>query len=178
MLAFAAVGPLALAVVIRFGAPVMTELAAPVFALEPFYPVIVGSMVDSGPAIYGFVVGMFVLEDREQGVLVAYRVSPLSSRGYLLYRGITAYGLCLAAIVPALAVIDPVWIPLPVLVGAAAVGALTGPMIVLVFGSVAANTIEGITLSELINLVILVPVVGIVVVSEPVQFAVGVLPTY
>ena len=77
MLAIAAVGPLTLAVVTRLGAPIVADLAAPVFELEPFYPVIVASMVSFGPAIYGFVVGMFVLKTAEQGVLTAYRVSPL-----------------------------------------------------------------------------------------------------
>ena len=178
MLAIAATGPLALAAVIRFGAPVVAELAEPVFALEPLYPVIVGSMVAFGPAIYGFVVGMFVLEDREQGVLTAYRVSPLSARGYLLYRGISAYVLCLGAILPALAVIGLVRIPLTVLVGSAAVGALSGPTIALVFGTLASNTIEGIALSKLINLFILGPAAVIVAVPEPLQFAGGVLPTY
>ncbi|SIR62724.1 fluoroquinolone transport system permease protein [Haladaptatus litoreus] len=178
MLAIAAVGPLALAVVVRFGAPIVADLAASVFALEPFYPVVVASMVAFGPAIYGFIVGMFVLEDREQGVLAAYRVSPLSARGYLLYRGISAYALSLVATLPALAVIGLVQVPPAVLVGSAAVGALSGPTIALVFGTVASNTIEGIAISKLINLVILGPVVGIVVVSEPLQLAVGVLPTY
>ena len=178
MLAIAAVGPLALAVVVRFGAPVVADLAAPTFALEPYYPVIVGSMVAFGPAIYGFVVGMFVLEDREQGVLAAYRVTPLSARGYLLYREISAYLLCLVAFLPALAVIGLVRVPPVVLVGSAAVGALSGPTIALAFGTVASNTIEGIALSKLVNLVILGPAVVIAVVAEPLQYAVGVLPTY
>ena len=178
MLAVAAVGPLALAVVIRFGAPIVAELAAPLFAVEPYYPVVVGSMVAFGPAIYGFIVGMFVLEDREQGVLTAYRVSPLSARGYLLYRGISAYVLCLVAILPALAAIGLVRVSPVVLFGAAAVGALGGPTIALVFGTVASNTIEGIALSKLTNLAILGPAVGIVVLAEPLEYAVGVLPTY
>ncbi|WP_408959234.1 ABC transporter permease [Natrinema sp. 74] len=178
MLAIAAVGPFALAVVVRLGAPRVAELAAPMFALEPHYPVIVGSMVAFGPAIYGFVVGMFVLEDREQGVLAAYRVSPLSARGYLLYRGIAAYVLTLLAILPALVIIGRSQVPPAVLIGSAVVGALSGPAIAFVFGTVASNTIEGIAISKLINLVILGPAVGIVVIPEPLQFAIGVLPTY
>lgn len=178
MLWIAALGPLALAVVIRFGAPLVTALAAPVFALEPFYPEIAGSLVLFGPAIYGFVVGMFVLEDREQGVLTAYRVSPISPRGYLLYRGVSAYVLSVIATLPALAVVGLVSIPSGVLLGAVAVGAMGGPTIALVFGTLASNTIEGIALSKLINLVVLAPVVAVAVIPEPIQFVAGVLPTY
>lgn len=178
MLWIAAIGPLALAVVIRFGAPIVSALAAPVFALEPFYPEIAGSLALFGPAIYGFVVGMFLLEDREQGVLTAYRVSPLSPRRYLLYRGISAYALSLVATLPALVVVGLVSIPPAVLVGTVAVGALGGPTIALVFGTLASNTIEGIALSKLINLVVLAPVVVVAVVPEPIQFFAAILPTF
>lgn len=178
MLGIAALGPLALAVVVRFGAPVVADLAGPVFSLEQFYPEIAGSLVLFGPAIYGFVVGMFVLEDREQGVLATYRVSPLSGRGYLLYRGISAYALSVAATLPALALVSLVAIPPAVLLGSVLVGALGGPLIALVFGTVASNTIEGIALSKLINLVVLGPAVVVAVVPEPVQFLAGVLPAF
>ena len=178
MLGIAAIGPFALAVVIRFGTPLVAGLAAPAFTLEPFYPVITGSMVTFGPSIYGFVVGMFILEDREQGVLTAYRTSPLSVRGYLLYRGITAYVLSVLATLPALAIIGLVEVPLAVLVGSVMVGALGGPVIAFVFATLASNSIEGIAFSKLVNLIVLGPAVVVALVPEPVQFAAVILPTY
>lgn len=178
MLAIAAVGPLVLAVVIRFGTPTVATMVAPIFALPSYYPVIAGSMVVFGPTIYGFVVGMFVLEDREQGMLAAYRTSPLSARGYLLYRGVTAYALSLTATLPAIAVIGLVPISPMVLIGTAVVGALGGPVIALGFGTLASNTIEGIALSKLVNLVILGPALVIAVVPAPLQFVAGVFPAY
>lgn len=178
MLAIAAVGPLALAVVVRLGAPTVAARTAPVFALPPYYPVIAGSLVVFGPAIYGFVVGIFVLEDREQGVLAAYRVSPLSARGYLLYRSTTAYALSLAATLPALAVVGLVSVPLPVLVGTVAVSALGGPVVAFAFGTLASNTIEGVALSKLLNLAVLGPAIVLIAVPEPFQFAAGVFPAY
>lgn len=131
-----------------------------------------------GPSLYGFIVGMFVLEDREQGVLSAYRVSPLSTRGYLLYRGVTAYALSLLATLPALAAIGLVPVSPAVLIGTAVVGALGGPVLTLAFGTLASNSIEGLALSKLVNVVVLVPAVVIAVVPEPLQFTIGVLPTY
>ncbi len=178
MLAVAAIGPFALAAVIRFGAPAVAELAAPAVDLRAYYPVITASLVAFGPSIYGFVVGMFVLEDREQGVLVAFRTSPLSGRGYLLYRGSTVYVLSVVATLPALAAVGVVEIPPVVLVGGVVVGALGGPLVSLGFGTLASNTIEGIALSKLVNLVVLGPAIVVAVVPEPLQFAAGVLPTY
>lgn len=178
MLLIAAVGPLVLAVFIRFGAPTVADMATPVFALSSYYPVIAGAMAVFGPSLYGFIVGMFVLEDREQGVLSAYRVSPLSPRGYLLYRGATAYALSLLATLPALAAIGLVPVPPAILIGTAIVGALGGPVLTLAFGTLASNSIEGLALSKLVNVVVLAPAVVIAVVPEPFQFAAGVLPTY
>lgn len=178
MLAFAAIGPVALALVIRVGAPTVAAMIGPSYDLTSVYPVLGGTMTIFGAAIYGFIVGMFVLEDREQGVLTAYRVSPLSPGGYLVYRGITAFVLALVATLPAVAVVGIVTIPVPVLVGASAVGALGGPVLALAFGTLANNTIEGIALSKLVNLVVLGPALGIAVVPEPFQFVAGVSPTY
>ena len=178
ILAIAAVGPFVLAVVMRFGMPVVTELAAPPVELTPYYPVITGSMVVFGPTIYGFIVGMFILEDREQGVLAAFRTSPLSGRGYLLYRGTTAYVMGAVATLPALAVIGLVPLSPVALVGSVAVGAFGGPVIALCFGTLASNSIEGIALSKFVNLLVLGPAVAIAVVPEPVQFVFGVFPTY
>ncbi|WP_273834873.1 ABC transporter [Halococcus sp. PRR34] len=178
MLSIAAVGPLVLSVIIRFGTPIVADMAAPVLELSPYYPVVAGSMAAFGPAIYGFVVGMFVLEDREQGVLAAYRVSPLSARGYLLYRGGTAYVLSLLATLPALAVIGLVPVSPAVLIGTAAVSVLGGPVLALGFGTLASNTIEGLAISKLVNVLVLGPAVVIAVVPEPLQFVAGALPTY
>lgn len=177
LLAVAAVGPLALAVVVRLGWPLIVPLAAPALDLAPYRPVVAGAMTAFGPEIYGFVVGMFLLEDREQGVLTAFRTSPLSTRGYLVYRGATAYLLSLAATLPALVVLAP-RAPPTLLVGAAAVGALGGPLVALAFGVFAANTIEGLALSKLVNLAVLVPALAVAVVPEPAQFLAGVLPAY
>lgn len=178
MLLIAAVGPLVLAAIIRFGATTVADMATPVLVLSSYYPVIAGAMAVFGPSLYGFIVGMFVLEDREQGVLSAYRVSPLSTRGYLLYRGVTAYALSLLATLPALAAIGLVPVSPAVLIGTAVVGALGGPVLTLAFGTLASNSIEGLALSKLVNVVVLVPAVVIAVVPEPLQFTIGVLPTY
>lgn len=65
-----------------------------------------------------------------------------------------------------------------VLIGSVLVGALSGPLIPLVFGTVASNTIEGIAISKLIKLVVLVPTVVVAVVPEPFQFITGALPAF
>lgn len=174
LLAVAAVGPVVLALVVRLGAPAVEDLAAPAVSLPTYYPVVVGAL----SVLYGFVVGMFLLEDRERGVLTAYRVTPLAGRGYLLYRCLTAYLQSAVATLPALALVGLVDVPLSVLFGTTAMAALGGPAFALAFGSLAENTVGGIALGKLANLVVLAPAVVVAVVPVPLQFLAGVLPTY
>ena len=178
MLGIAAIGPLLLAVVVRFGVPLVTEMLSGVVDLETYYPVIAGSVIVFGPGIYGFIVGMFVLEDREWGIIDAFRVSPLTTRGYLLYRSLTVYIFGFAVTLPAMVVVDLVEAPLPVIVGSVAIGALSGPLIALGLGIIASNTIEGLALSKFANIVILGPAILIALIPEPFQFAAGLVPTY
>ena len=178
MLTIAAVGPFLLAFVVRFAAPVVTEFTAGFVDLTTYYPVIAGTMTVFGPGIYGFVVGMFVLEDRDQNVLTAYRTSPLSLRGYLLYRGTTATVFGFLSTLPAVVGVGLVQAPPAVIVASAALGSLSAPVIALSLGLVASNSIEGIALSKFENVVLLGPAAVVAVVPEPWQFAAGVFPPY
>ena len=64
------------------------------------------------------------------------------------------------------------------MIGSVGIGALSGPLIAFIFGSLATNSIEGIALSKLINLVVLAPAVVVGAVPEPWQFVAGVLPWF
>jgi len=178
LLSVSALAPFALALVVRFGLPRLAVLVEPVVDLTLYYPVIVGTIAAFGPYLYGFVVGMFVLEDREQGVLAAFRTTPLSGRGYLAYRAATAYAIGFATTIPALAVVGLVHVPLVALLGTAACAAFAAPVIAILFGSVATNTIEGLAISKLLNAVVFAPAVAIALAPAPFQFLAGVVPTY
>lgn len=178
LLAMAAVGPFVLAVVLRFGVPFAASMLAPAFDPTPYYPVVAGADAVFGPSIYGFIVGMFVLEDRELGVYDAFRTSPVGAHGYLAYRGGTAAFLGFASTVPALAAVGLVPLPASLVVGAAVCSALGAPLVAFALGLLADNTIEGLALSKFVNAVVLGPALLVAVVPEPLQFVVGVAPTY
>lgn len=178
MLVFAAVGPLILAAIIRVAAPVITTMVNGVVDLTTYYPIIEGTMAVFGPGLFGFVVGMFILEDRDEGVLTAYRTTPLSLRGYLLYRGSTAYLFSFVSTLPTLVVMGLVSPSVPVLIGTTIVGALSGPVIGLGLGLTASNSIEGVALAKFSNPILLGPALLIALVPVPLQFFVGIVPTY
>ncbi|MFH5843325.1 ABC transporter [Haladaptatus sp. CMAA 1909] len=178
MLAIAAVGPLAMVLVLRLTLPSVTSMLSPTVDLRPYYPVSAGTIAVFGPAIYGFIVGMFVLEDRDEGVLDAYKTSPLSARGYFVYRCVTAYCFSFGTTLPAVALIGLVPASPSVIVGTTAVSSLGAPAFAFALGALASNSIEGIAISKFGNIVFIGPAFVIALVPEPHQFVVGVFPAY
>lgn len=178
MLVFAAAGPLLLAIVVRFAVPTVTAMASQIVDLTNYYPVMAGTMIVFGPGLFGFIVGMLILEDRDQRILTVYRTAPISLRGYMLYRGSTAFLFALVSILPALVIVDLSHPSLSVVLLSATLGALGGPVIALALGLVASNAIEGIALSKLLNVFLIGPAILIALIPEPWQFIAGVVPAY
>lgn len=177
MLLLAAVGPLALALVMRGGLP---ALSGEVASLDParYYPLAAGTLVLFAPYLYGFVVGVFMLEDREQNVLEALRVTPLTGRGYLAYRGATVYLLSVVGTVASVALFGLISVRITILLPVVLVAALGGPAVSFLFASVADDTIGALAINKLLGIPILVCVAAIAVVPEPVQFLGGLFPPY
>jgi fluoroquinolone transport system permease protein len=79
--------PVVLAVVLRFGVPVLEQvLAEMAFDLGPHRVTIVAGMLVVSVMMAGWIVGFLLLEDRAQQMLPALGVTPLTRRGFLLWR--------------------------------------------------------------------------------------------
>jgi hypothetical protein len=144
LLLVAGTGPLLLASLARIALPFVNEQYLPSVSLVPYYPLVLGFVVTFPPYIYGFVVGFFVLEDREEGVLAALRTTPLTGRGYLRYRGGTAYVVSAIVVIPTVLLFGLVRVPLLVLIPVTGVVALAGPTVTLLFAGLARDSIEGV----------------------------------
>lgn len=178
ILLLAASGPFALALLGRFALPVVDTRYLPSVALEPFYPSVLAFVFLFPAYVLGMVVGFLVLEDRTQGVLDALRQTPLTGRGYLRYRGTTAYLLGVGVTLAVVPLFGLVAVSLPLLVATAAVVGLVAPAVVFLFAALADDAIEGLAVNKLLGLVVLFPPVGAAVLPEPVEYVVGVVPLY
>jgi hypothetical protein len=178
LLLVAGTGPLLLASLARIALPFVNEQYLPSVSLVPYYPLVLGFVVTFPPYIYGFVVGFFVLEDREEGVLAALRTTPLTGRGYLRYRGGTAYVVSAIVVIPTVLLFGLVRVPLLVLIPVTGVVALAGPTVTLLFAGLARDSIEGVVINKLLGVVLLLPIAGIALLPEPLEYAVGVIPLY
>ena len=158
--------PLLLALLLRYGVPPLTAWLAQRwgFDLVPYEPLLMSFYIALAPAMAGMVVGFLLLDERDEQVLTALRVTPLPPAGYLAYRIsvplllgflVTLVGYPLAGHVP----LSP-GVLLPVLLLAACAGPFTALFLV----AFAENKVAGLALVKIINSVNMLPVVAYCVV--------------
>ena len=178
LLGWVLVLPLALALLFRVLLPSVREaLLTTGFDLTPYESLIMGGYLMTAPGAVGMVIGFLLLDERDARTLSALRVTPLSMSQYLAYRvamplivgtASTLIGYPLVGIAP---------LPLTALVAIACVAGLSAPLLALVLATAAPNKVAGFAVVKLMNGVNLLPVAAYFL-PLPLQFVVGVLPTY
>jgi len=175
MLLFAIVMSLVPAAGFYFGREAMDAAALDTFGLGGFSRYVAPIVLVLPAMLVGWVTGFLLLEDRDDGPLLAVDVTPVGKGGFLAYR-IIATILVTAAITLYAA---PLVVPqagwgtaalLALLIGAeAALAAVVLP-------AIARNKVEGLALTKLTNLASIVPLIAVV--PSPWRYLAGVVPSY
>jgi fluoroquinolone transport system permease protein len=158
------VSPVLLALAARFGYPPLRDWLARVyeFDLDPYRPVLLGLVVVLHvPVAFGMAGALRVLDDVDDRVLMAIRVSPLTLPRYLRRRaGLVTLGALggMAVAVP-LSGLPPVadW---PAALSAVLLASLLAPLTMLAALAVAGNKVEGVAVLKLLGLPLYAPVAG------------------
>jgi hypothetical protein len=128
------------------------------------------------PAVLiGWVTGFLLLEDRDDGVLLAVDVTPIGKSGFLTYR-VTVTALVGAAITAvAIPFVAPAleWPQRLLIVTAVAMESVLAAVIL---PALARNKVEGLALTKLTNIAAVVPLIAIV--PSPWRYVAGIVPTY
>ncbi len=110
--------------------------------------------------LMGWMTGMLLLEDRDDGPLLALEVTPIGKNGFLLYRtGITALFAFLASLVIGKLLLNQhfgLQLFLAVLI------ALEAVIITFALLAMANNKVEGLALSKVLNIAALIPLMALV----------------
>jgi hypothetical protein len=125
--------------------------------------------------LIGWVAGFLLLEDRDDGPLLAIDVSPIGKVGFLAYRLVVTVGLTLSITFLAVQLLVPTldwWLKLLVLIMVPVDSALSAAIL----PALARNKVEGLALTKLTNIAALVPLVAIA--PAPWRFVAGIIPTY
>lgn len=145
-----------------FGVASISVYVAPVALLLP-------------ATLIGWVTGFLLLEDRDEGTLLALDVTPIGKTGFLAYRvavtaaltsAVTLYGCLL--VLPGVSVV--------VVLAIVAIVATTAVASAVVLPAVAGNKVEGLALTKLTSLLAIVPLLAAV--PSPLRYVAGIVPGY
>lgn len=172
--------PIFLALLLRWGVPSLTVrlMEQYSFDLVGYYPLLLAYFfIGMCPIIFGALIGFILLDERDDGTLIALQVTPLPMSGYVIYR----------VTVPVLLIFGLMFILFPlanltpfdlrtVLLSAVA-AAPTAPMLALFFGSVAQNKVQGFALMKLTGFIFIAPILAYFAPADW-ELAFGIVPTY
>jgi len=177
MLLFVTVLPLGLALGARFVVPFAQRLLGERFDLGPYHLFIVSMLVLIAPYMYGWVIGFLLLDERDEDLLVAIAVTPLSRTGFVVYRlalpTVMSFVLAYAVVLLCgLAEVD-----LLAFAAVAMIAALEAPLLALTLAAVASNKVEGMAVAKGLGVLLWAPL-AVLFVDGGWQWAAGVVPTY
>jgi fluoroquinolone transport system permease protein len=147
--------------------------------LVPYYPLIVSFFfVMEIPMIIGVVMGLLLLDERDDGILTALGVTPLSRLRFLGYRlglmiGLSAVHVLIC--IPLTGMVSPgTW---PRLIPIAVLGSLFAPLLALIMAAYADNKLEGLALMKAFGVLLVGPVAAYFIRSRW-QLVLGFTPAY
>jgi len=171
--------PPLVAVLLGWGAPALSRwlLARFGFDLVPYYPLLAGSYVLVAPSMVGIVVGFLLLDERDDHVLDAWRVTPVSVNDLFLYRVGAPVALGTVMTLGGYSLMQLAPISIGALLVAAVVGAGAAPTLALALVGFADNKVSGLAIAKLVSAASNLALVAWFV-PMPWQLLAGVLPTY
>jgi fluoroquinolone transport system permease protein len=160
--------------VLRFLVP---ELVNFIPAISNYYHVISGFFGLISAAFSGFVVSFIILDEKDQNILTALRVTPLSPSDYLLSRiqFMIIFGFMSSFLIFSFNGISHFSFFQSIILSA--LSALSSPSIVLIIAVFAKNKIEGVTMMKVLNIVLLLPIFQLFI-NHPVEYLLGIMPSF
>lgn len=157
--------------------PWLNDRFADRFTLADYYPIAGCLVAVLVPNAMGIVLGFQLLEEKDEGSLVAVAVTPLSLDQYFLYRA-TLYALVSVPLVVVLhELLGIVELSPGEMVLVALAATPTVPLLALVIAGFAGNQVEGFAVMKGSGFLIMGPLASFFI-SRPWDLLVGVLPTY
>lgn len=164
MLAAISVLPLALAAALRVAAPAALPLLPASVDAEAATRVASAVLLLLTPMMFGFVIGLMLLDERDEGVLTAVSLTPVGKAGFVAYRMAVPmlWSVLISLVVVPLAGL--VRVAPSRLAAFAVLAGLQAPMLALFLGAFAADKVQGMALAKVGSLLI---GVGALVVIAP-----------
>ncbi len=148
------------------------------FDLTPYYTTIVSYFfVLIAPLQMGVMTGFLIMDEMDENILTALRVTPLPMIHYAAYRFFMVISLSLLCVLVLMPLTGLVHIPFFKLLPAALSATLSGPVFALIIAAFAGNKVEGFAISKAMGILGVAPVIAYFI-KPPWQFLFGIFPTY
>lgn len=149
--------PVLFAILIRYGVPILREEFLEKFDLINYYPLITGYYILLVPVLIGIVAGFLVLDERDEGIVQVLILTPLSKKGYLIYRIFMPMLISLFYILILTPVLGLVEVSIRSLIILGLLSMLESPITALFLTAFAGNKVEGLAFSKGLGLLMMVP---------------------
>ena len=179
MLLYIPLLPLVMALVFRFGVPMLQQLLSEQlsFDLQPYYPLIASLFLYLVPGLVGVMVGFLLMDEKDEHTVLALLVSSLPLSYFLFYRTVlpTLLGMVVTLLTFPLTNLAPVGLAELLLV--CFLASLTGPVMALFLSSFVSNKVAGLNMMKFSNSLMMLPIAAFLL-PMPLQLCAGVIPHY
>lgn len=132
------------------------------FSLEDHRPLVVALMLTMTPLTLGMVTGFLLLDDRDEGLLRLFAVTPLGTSGYLGYRIFSPAGICFLFSCLIAGVAGGSTVSVLLHMPAFLLCSLSAVLMTLLMAAFAGNKVEGLAVGKAAGVLFLVPLVAYV----------------
>lgn len=160
MTAFMIIYPLFFGLLVRYALPAIAETSG--FIPEAYADFILAATVLITPLAYGALVAFSILDDRDDHILTAINVTPLSLNKFLAFRMILATALAFGATIFVIWFANIAEVSLGIMVAIALLNCLAAPMTGFFINAFATNKIEGFAVMKGFGMMIILPVVSLI----------------
>ena len=147
------------------------------FDLRDYYPIVVALLILTPPLYYGVVMGLLLLEEKDENVLLAVAVTPITLRNYLFARVAVYTLVSLPLIFVVHELIDVIEIDSTQLALIAIVASLNTPLVVMLLAAFCKNQLEGFVIGKGMSPFLLLPL-AMFFVPDYWHVLCGILPTH
>lgn len=156
MLLLLCVAPFLSGIGIKIAVPLIDTLLVKYldFSMEPYFLMADALILTLGPAMTGMMVGLLMLDERDDGICIYLSVTPVGGKAYFTSRLVLPFAYSLAASL-AIAVFCMLgglpygWLPAP-----AVLSSFSGILMAMMLVSIASNKVEGLAVSKLLGIIL------------------------
>lgn len=158
MMIFLIAYPIILALIVRIGVPYTEDKFH--FSLLPYYHIIIAALLLLTAAVTGGVIGFSILDDRDDKVLYAIDVSPVSFNLFMGFKFMMSFALTYISSILAVLIVDIGEIPLYALLLVTATTSLFSIVSAMFVNFFATNKVEGFAMMKAGAIIIIFPIVS------------------